>query len=25
VTAPFVGSRISLFSDIVFSRIETGF
>jgi flagellar biosynthetic protein FliQ len=25
VTAPFVGSRISLFTDVVFSRIESGF
>ena len=25
VSAPFVGSQISLFTNIVFSRVETGF
>ena len=25
ISAPFIGAQISIFSDIVFSRIETGF
>lgn len=25
VSAPFVGSQISIFTDVVFSRIQTGF
>lgn len=25
ISAPFIGAQISIFSDIIFSRIETGF